>query len=135
MSVVYALALKNARLQLVSDRIAGKLPAASTGAATAGVLVIGTTALAGATGVLASIPLPLAPFVVAAGVATLQGVPLTANAVLTGTAAKAELRDHAGNVIVSGLTVGTAGTNITVADTAFVAGAPVFVIAGTITHG
>lgn len=135
MSVVYALALKNARLQLVADMIAGKLPAASTGAASAGALVIGTTALAGATGVLASIPLPAAPFVIANGVATLQGVPLGSTALLTGTAALAELRDHAGNVIVSGLSVGTAGTDITVADTAFVADAAVYVIAGTITHG
>lgn len=135
MSVVYSSALKNDRLQLVSDLIAGKTVAASTGTATAGKLVIGTSALSGATGVLATIALPTTPFTISGGVATLQGVPLSAVASASGTAAKAELRDNSGTVIVSGLTVGTSGTDIVIDSTAITSGETVSVTSGTITHG
>ena len=135
MSVVYSSTLKNARLQLVSDLIAGQTAAASTGSATAGKLVIGSSALSGATGVLATIDLETTPFSISGGVATLAGVPLATTASATGTAAKAELRDNADNVIVSGLTVGTSGTHITLATASIVSGEDVVVTAGTITHG
>ena len=110
MSVTYIAAAKNARLT------AGLLTVVSgqsvDGGAGFGVLVIGTAALSGATGVLATITLPKPSFSVSAGVATMLGVPLSATASATGTAAKAELRDSVGNVIVSGLTVGTSATDI-----------------------
>ena len=101
MSVVYAATLKTNRLQLVADLIDGKTAAASTGSATAGNLVIGTSALSGATGVLVEIVLPTPAFTVSGAVATLQGVPLSGTASASGTAAKAELRDNAGTVIVA----------------------------------
>lgn len=135
MAVTYSSTLKDARLQLVSDMIAGKTAAASTGSATAGKLVIGTSALSGAAGVLATIALPTTPFVISGGVATLQGVPLTQAASASGTAAKAELRDNADNVIVSGLTVGTVGAHITVATADLVEDEDVVVTALTLTHG
>jgi hypothetical protein len=135
MSAVYNSTLKDARLQLVADLIAGKSAAAATGAATAGQLVIGTSALSGATGVLASFDLPTTPFVVSAGVAVLQGVPLTATAVATGTAAKAEIRNSAGTTIVSGLTVGTVGAHITLPSVSINSGGEVVITAGTIVHG
>ena len=135
MTVVYSSTLKNARMQLVADLIAGKTAAASTGSATAGKLVIGTSALSGATGGLATINLPSTPFTVSGGVATLQGVPLTATASATGAAAKAEIRDNADNVIVSSLTVGTSGANIIIDATSIVSGEDVSVTAGTLTHG
>ena len=135
MAITYSSTLKDKRLQLVSDLIAGKTAAASSGSATAGKLVIGTSALSGATGVLVTINLPTTPFSISGGVATLQGVPLSGTASATGTAAKAELRDNGGNVIVSGLTVGTSGTHIIIPSTSLVSGGDIVVTAGTITHG
>lgn len=130
----YNSTLQGDRMQLVIDRLAGKTPAASTGTATAGSLVIGTSALSGSTGVLATLTLQTAPFTRSGNVITLAGVPLTANATATGTAAKAELRDNSGTAYVS-LTVGTSGTEIILNSTAVTSGQPVVVNSGTITHG
>lgn len=135
MAVVYSSTLKSKRMQLVADLIAGKTAAASTGTATAGNLVIGTSALSGATGVLATVALSTTPFTESGGVLTLQGTPLTATASATGTAAKAEIRDNAGNVIVSGLTVGTSSADVIVGTTAITSGQTVSVSSGTLTHG
>ena len=135
MSVVYSTTLKNNRMQLVADLIAGKVQAASTGTATAGTLVIGTSALSGATGVLATFTLSTTPGTVSAGVFTVSGIPLTATASATGTAAKAEFRDNAGNVIVSGLTVGTSSADIIINATAISTGQTVTLSSGAITHG
>jgi hypothetical protein len=135
MSVTYSSTVKNDRMQLVLDRVTGKTPAAAAGSATAGTLVIGTSALSGATGVLVTIPLTTTGFTLSSGVLTLHGVPLSAVAAATGTAAKAELRDNAGTVIASGLTVGTSATDIVIGSTAIVSGQTVRVTAGTITHG
>jgi len=127
MSVVYNNTVKDARLQVVADAI--------DAGAGAGVLVIGTSALSGATGVLAEIPLDDPCGVVSGQVLTLSGTPLSATASGTGTAAKAELRDSDDNVIVSGLTVGTSGTDIVVNSTSITTGQTVQITAGTITHG
>lgn len=135
MAITYSTTLKNNRMQLVADLIAGKVAASSTGTATAGNLVIGTSALSGATGVLATIPLNATPGTVSSGVFTLSGVPLSAQATATGTAAKAEFRDNAGNVIATGLTVGTSGTDIIINATAVSSGQYVQITSGTITHG
>lgn len=124
MAVVYSTIVKNARLQTVVDAIG-----------TGGFLVIGTSGLAGATGVLASIPLDTPAFTIAAGVMTVANLPRTVNASATGVAAKAELRDSTGVVVCSGLTVGTTGTNIIINATSISVGQTVQVTAGTITHG
>lgn len=135
MAVVYSAALKTARMQLVSDLVAAKTPVASSGSPTAGSLVIGTSSLSGATGVLATFPLPTTPFTVAGAVATLAGTPMSGEGSASGTAAKAEIRDSGGNAIVSGLTVGVLGADVLVGSTTIVAGQPVDVLSGTITHG
>lgn len=135
MSVVYSSTLKNNRMQLVADLVAGKTQAASTGTATAGSLVIGTSSLSGATGVLVTFTLGTTPGTVSAGVLTISGTPLTVTASGTGTAAKAELRDNSGNVIVSGLTVGTSSADIIINATAISSGQSVTLSSGTITHG
>jgi hypothetical protein len=135
MSVTYAATLKTNRMQLVADLIASKTAASSTGTATAGFLVIGTSALSGATGVLATITLSATPGTVSGSVFTLSGTPLSATATGTGTAALAEFRNTAGTVIVSGLTVGTSGTDITINATAISTGQTVQITSGTITHG
>lgn len=135
MSVIYNATLKNNRMQLVADLIAGKTAAASTGTATAGKLVVGTSALSGATGVLVTYTLSTTPGTVSSGVLTISGTPLTAVATDTGTAAKAEFRDNSGTVIVSGLTVGTSAADIIINATAVSTGQSVTLTAGTITHG
>ena len=136
MAVNYAATLKTNRMQLVSDLIATKVAAASTGSATAGQLVIGTAALAGGTGVLATLTLNTNPLTVAGAVASLNAasLPLTVNASASGTAAKAEFRNNAGTTIVDGLTVGTSASDIILNSTSITSGQSVSVTAGTITH-
>lgn len=134
MTVSYAATLKTNRMQLVPDIIASKVAAASTGSATAGQLVIGTASLSGGTGVLVTIALPTTPLTVSGAVATLQGVPLSATASASGTAALAEFRNNAGTMVVSGLTVGTSGTDIILNSTSITSGQTVTVNSGTITH-
>lgn len=126
--------VKDKRLQVVSDLIAGKTIAAATGSATAGKLVIGTSALSGATGVLVTLPLNTTPGSISGGVLTLNASGVSAAASAGGTAAKAELRDNAGNVIASGLTVGTSGTDIIIANTTISSGQTVALVSGSITH-
>lgn len=139
MAIVYSDTLKTNRLQIMSDRVAGKTAAAATGSATAGQLVIGTSALSGATGVLATIALPTTPFVVSGTgtvIATLQGTPLSVAASATGTAAKAEVRQNNGTTVeVSGLTVGTSGADVNLTSVSITSGQNVTVSSGVITHG
>lgn len=125
MSITYNTTVKNNRLTQV-------LNALDAGAGD-GVLVIGTSALSGATGVLVTITLTKPSATVAAGVLTLSGVPITATAGAAGTAAKAELRDSAGTVVASGLTVGTSGTDIVINSTSISNGESVTLNSGTIT--
>ena len=135
MSVVYSTTLKNNRMQLVADLVSGKVAASSTGSATAGSLVVGTSALSGATGVLVTFPLNSATGTVSSGVLTLSGTPISATASGTGTAAKAELRDSSGNVIAGSLSVGTSATDIIINATSISSGQAVTLTSGTITHG
>lgn len=135
MAVTYSATLKTNRMQLVSDLIAGKVAAASTGTASAGTIVVGTSALSGSTGLLVTFTLNTTPGTVSGAVLTISGTPLTATASGTGTAAKGEIRDNAGNVIVSGLTVGTSGADIIINATAISVGQFVTLSSATITHG
>jgi len=137
MAVTYSSSLKTARMQLVADLIASKVAANSTGTASAGSLVIGTSALSGATGVLATITFSATPGTVSGNVLTLTGLPLSATASATGTAALAEFRNNAGTVVVSGLTVTAAGGggDIIIGTTSINSGQTVQVHSGTITHG
>jgi hypothetical protein len=136
MAVNYSGTLKTNRMQLVADLIASKTIASpiSTGAGSAGTLVIGTSSLSGGTGVLATITLQNPAGTVSGSVLTLSGVPLTANASAGGTAALAELRNNAGTAIVSGLTVGTSASDVIVTTVTVVNTQPVTVTSGTITH-
>lgn len=134
MAVTYSSTLKTNRMQLVADLIASKTAAASTGSATAGTLVIGTSALSGSTGVLATFTLNATPGTVSGSVFTLSGVPLSATASATGTAAKAEIRNNAGTVIVTDLSVGTASSDVIINSTSISSGQTVTLTSGTITH-
>lgn len=123
MAWVYSNAVRAARSQAVIDAIGP-----------AGVLVIGTAALAGATGVLASIPLDNPSFTNVNGVMTMANPPRTVNASGTGLAAKAEIRHSSGTVIVSGLTVGSVGTeDVVINSTSISTGQSVQATVGSIT--
>lgn len=101
MAVIYSTAAKNARLNAVAATIdAGSGP---------GVLQIGTTAMGT---VLATIVLadPCASSA-SGGVLTFSGFPRSdTSADANGTAAAARIRDSDGNDVITGLTVGVAGS-------------------------
>ena len=143
MAVTYATTTKNNRLKMAF--LAGAVtPAAGESVdsgAGVGTLVIGTSALSGATGVLATIALQKPSVTITGGVATIAGTPLTVAASAAGVAAKAELRDSVGNVVVSGLTVGgtaegtNAGKDIVLNASTLTTGESVILNSGSITHG
>jgi len=137
MAVSYSTTLKTNRMQIMSDMVANKVAAAATGTAAAGSLVIGTASLSGATGVLVTIATTTAPFTISGAVATLAGTPLSATASATGTAALAEIRNTGGTPIVTGLTVGTSGTDVILNSTSITSGQTVTISGAppsTITH-
>lgn len=137
-TMTYSTAAGNARLT-AGLNATGTAAGASVNGQTAGAgfLAIGTSSMTTSsctTGVLVDVVLSSTPpFSVASKVATLSGVPLTATPTTGGTAADANLCDSAGNVVASGLTVGTSGTDIIVSTTTLTTSVPVQVTSGTIT--
>lgn len=127
MAITYNQTLAQARLQKVID-------AEDVGGP--GVLVIGTSALSGATGVLATFTLSNPSATIAVRTMTFSGTPKTAVASAGGVAAKAELRTAAGVVVVSGLTVGVVGSacDIIIDTTAVVSGRTMYLISGAFVH-
>jgi hypothetical protein len=125
MAVTYPTTIKDARLQVVLDAI-------SAGAG-AGVLQIGTAAMAS---VLAEFTLTDPAGTISAGVLTLDFDPdiSDSSANNSGTAAAARIRDSNGNDVVTGLTVGTSGTDIVLDSVGITAGQTVTITSGTITH-
>ena len=69
------------------------------------------------------------------GVLTLSGVPLSTSASATGTAAEARIRDSLAADVITGLTVGTAATDVVLDSVSITSGQTVNITAGTITHG
>jgi len=131
MAIAYGTATGNARLAATfTAAVAGQ---SVDGGAGFGQLVIGTSSLSGATGVLVTWTLPKPSVAIASKVATMAGMPLTATPSANGTAALAEFRDSANNTIISGITVGTSGTNIILATTTLTTSTPVVLTSGTIT--
>jgi len=85
--------------------------------------------------VLATIVLAKPSFTESSGVITMAGAPKSdSSADNTGTAAIARIKDSDGNVIVSGLSVGTSGTDIVLNSTSITSGQAVTITSGTITH-
>lgn len=121
MAVVYVDSLKNNRLDEVTAAIG-----------TTGVLEIGDS---GFGSVLASISLadPAAP-AASGGVLTFDMPQSDTSADATGTAAEARITDGTSDV-VTGLTVGTSGTDVTLDSTSISAGQTVTINSATITHG
>jgi hypothetical protein len=116
MAVVHAVGatiLNRLKMAFDAGAITPAAGASLDAAAGVGVLILGTSSLAGGTaGVIVSFSLQKPSFSYSGSAATLLGVPLSASATATATIAKAELRDSAGVVIVNGLTVGTSGSDI-----------------------
>ena len=122
MAVNYTTAVKNARLDAVTSQIGA-----------AGVLEIGT---AGMASVLATIALgnPAAA-AASGGVLTFFGLPRSDTAAdASGTAAAARIRTGGAADIVTGLTVGTSGSDINLDSTNITAGQTVTINSMTITH-
>ena len=122
MAVVYTTAVKNARLNAVTSAIG-----------TTGVLEIGTTGMAT---VLATIPLanPAAP-AAAGGVLTFTMPQSDVSADASGTAAAARIRTASGGTdVVTGLTVGTSGTDIVLDNLSIAITQQVTINSATITH-
>lgn len=124
MAIVYRNSLKHTRMEAVVTDLGAS-----------GKLVIGTSALSGATGVLATIPLANPAGVDTNGVLALTTAGMTAAASASGTAAKAELRDGSDVVIASGLTVGVGSGDVQLATTTIAADVAVAIGSATITHG
>lgn len=123
-AVTYTTTVKNARMDAITTAIG-----------TSGKLVIGTSALSGATGVLCTITLnSTAAAAASSGVLTLSGFPKTCTASATGTAAKASIRTSADVDVVTGLTVGTSGSDVNVDNTSINSGQTVTINSFTITH-
>jgi hypothetical protein len=125
MSVIYAATLRTARLNAVLTAIDADVGAAK--------LEICSAAYAA---VLATITLNDPAGSVSGDVLTfiVSPQPQDASADNTGVAAIARIKDNSGDIIVSGLTVGTSGADIIVTSTNITAGDTVKMTAGTITH-
>lgn len=126
MAVNYDATTKTARMQAVVDKIDAQ--------ATAGTLEIGN---AGFAAVLATFALVKPCGTVSGSVLTFDFDPdiSDTSADATGTAAEARIKDGLGTVIISGLTVGTSGTDVIIDNTSITAGQTVTLTTGTITHG
>lgn len=125
MAVTYTTAVKNARLDAVTAQI--------DAGAGAGKLEIGTTAMGT---VLATVTLadPSAA-AAASGVLTFSGFPRSdTSADATGTAAAARIRDSNNVDIITGLSVGTTGSDINLDSVSITAGQTVTITSATITH-
>ncbi|MFA5920155.1 MAG: hypothetical protein WC856_02540 [Methylococcaceae bacterium] len=121
MSVTYATATKTGRLNAVITAIGAS-----------GKLELGT---AGMAAVLATITLDATAGTATTNVLSLSGFPKTVAASGTGTLAAARIRTSADADVITGLTVGTSGTDIIVDNTSLVTGQNVTVNATpTITH-
>jgi hypothetical protein len=125
MTVVYINSLKDTRMTAVVTALD-----AQTGNASIDILTAASV-------LLCNIPLSKPSFTEASQQITMAGAPKSGTAVASGTAALARIKDGAGtpNNIVTGLTVGTAGTDIVLNTTTIANGQTVTLTAGTITHG
>lgn len=124
MSVTYTTAVKAARMTAVRDSIDG-----GTGA---GYIEIGTTGMAS---VLATITLEAVCGTVSGAVLTLSSFPKSdTSADATGTAAEARIRDGDATDVITGLTVGTSGSDINLDSVSITAGQTVTLNSATVTH-
>lgn len=124
MAVTYRASLKTTRMTDVKTDI-------DSGGA-AGTIEIGTSGMGT---VLAVLPLSYPCGTVSGDTLTFGTITADSSADATGTAAEARIKNSAGTVIVSGLTVSTSGANVNLTSTSVVTGGNVAITSGTITHG
>jgi hypothetical protein len=134
MSVVYdTTTIKTPRMQIVADIIDSLTVSASTGSHLAGKLVIQTSGAA----TLVTIPFNTTCGTVSGAVLTfsVSPSPLSGVATGTGTAAIAVIQNNASANRITGLTVGTSGSDINLNSTSITISQTVTITSGTITHG
>jgi hypothetical protein len=123
MAVIYAAAVRTARMNEVLDAIDAGAGAGKLKIYTSGDSLLSTHTLTDPSGA------------VSGDVLTFDFDPdIDATASGTGTAAKATITDSDDNVIVSGLTVSTSGANINLDSTSITTGQTVTITSGTLTH-
>ena len=123
MAVNYNATLKSSRMSAVITAIdANASPA---------MIQIGT---AGMAQTLVTITLGDPSFSESGGVITMTGAPKSGVAATSGTAAAARIRDGGNVDVVTGLTVGTSGSDINLNSTSITNGQTVTLSSGTITH-
>jgi hypothetical protein len=124
MAVTYSTAAKTARMQAIIDQIDAGASPGKIKIRDSGNVVLATLTLADPCGTAAS------------GVLTFDFSPAVQDtaADATGTAANAIVTDSADTTVISGLTVGTSGTDIVLDSTSITAGQTVSLTSGTITH-
>ena len=127
MAVVYANTLKDTRMTAVITALDS---GASSGSPAT--MEIGN---AGFANVLVVINMAFPSFNEATQAIQMQGTPRSGTAGTTGTAALARLKDHVGNIIVSGLSVGTSGSDVNLSSLSITATQVVQINSGSITHG
>jgi hypothetical protein len=121
MSVIYTTAVKSARMNAVVAQIGST-----------GVLEIGTTSMGS---ILATIPLAATAGTVIGLVLTLTQALQDTSADATGTAAEARIRTAtAGTDIITGLTVGTSGSDINLNNVSITVGSVVSITSAAIIH-
>lgn len=123
MAVTYSTAMKTARMTATRNAID-----AGTGN---GSIEIGTAAMAL---VLAVIPLSAECGTVSGAILTFDMPKSDTSADDDGTAAAAQIKDGDGTVVVSGLTVGTTGSDINLDSVSITTGQTVTLSSATITH-
>ena len=124
MAVTYSTAMKTARMQAVADDI-------DEGAG-AGTLEIGTSGMAS---VLATFTLTEPCGTVSGDTLTFDFDPdLSVSASADGTAAEAQIKDGGGVAVITGLTVGTSGTDIVLDSVSITNGQTVTLATGTLQH-
>jgi len=123
MAVIYAAALRTTRMNDVV--------AAIDAGASAGTIEICSASYAA---VLATLTLSDPCGSVSGDVLTFSAITADSSADNTGTAAIARIKDSDANIIVSGLTVGTSGTNIVLNSVSITAGQTVSLTSATLTH-
>lgn len=119
MAVTYATAVKTARITATRDQVAD------------GTLEIGTTGMGA---VLATFGLSASGGTVSGAVWTLVFDASTVAASGTGTAAAAQIKTSGGTAVITGLTVGTSGSDINLDSTSITSGQNVTLSSATITH-
>jgi len=124
MAISYNSTLKSDRMTSIITRLDAQAGNA--------ILKIGTAAMGT---VLVSITLAKPSATVSGGVLTFSGLPKSASATGTGTAAAAQLTDSVGTVWIDGLTVATSAANVIIDNTSINSGQTVnFNATSTITH-